>query len=190
MSIKGDIEELKNTWPLLSPLTKIFLVASLCVSALSVSSIADSIFKFRGFLRVGIDFYREFVAPIFSLLFEYLGLVFDAAIIDNFVFVTFISATLIRTAFVYRAGWFSISINLFVWFTYVYLIFQTKPQSLGIVFGFLTAIVLLAILPSLLGNLRKTKTASVYRISVLNIIATMLLVCIVAAISEALTKPL
>lgn len=58
MAIHDDWEELKGLWGKCSAPTRIFLLVSFVVSCLSIASLADHVFAFKGFILAGIEFYR------------------------------------------------------------------------------------------------------------------------------------
>ncbi len=58
MGLIEDAKSATQIWGTLSPLGKVLLLGGFVTSALSVGSLADATFKYRGFLSVGIEFYR------------------------------------------------------------------------------------------------------------------------------------
>lgn len=69
MSIKSDIAEVRDLWSNATVLTRTVLILSLFLTISSVTSIADVVFEWRGFIRTAIDFYRFAIRdPIAYLL--------------------------------------------------------------------------------------------------------------------------
>ncbi len=68
MSLWGDLNELRDQWRSLSPLARVIAATLFVVSLLSVSSIADSIYSFRGFLGNAVAQYRGLTSPLVGWL--------------------------------------------------------------------------------------------------------------------------
>jgi hypothetical protein len=67
MSIKSDYDEILNTFGKIGPLGKLFLIISLFFSVSSITSLADKIFEWKGFIQAALTAYRSyFVNPITS----------------------------------------------------------------------------------------------------------------------------
>lgn len=62
MGLQDDLQTLKRTWTSLSLLGKIFFGASFLCSTASVASIADVVFSFKGFIVEGTRFYHQCTA--------------------------------------------------------------------------------------------------------------------------------
>lgn len=71
-SLEDDIKQIKKAWPKLSGIARIAMAISVLISVLSVSSIANGIYEFRGFLQTGLELYRVCTAPLGALV-EQLG---------------------------------------------------------------------------------------------------------------------
>ncbi|WP_133468279.1 hypothetical protein [Paraglaciecola marina] len=68
MSLFGDGKETKNLWTKATTGEKWFLFLSSFLSATSIATLAESIIKWRGFIRTGVEFYDSyFIEPICSL---------------------------------------------------------------------------------------------------------------------------
>ena len=61
MSIQSDIDEAKKLWNNSSLFTKILIGVSLFLTVSSVTSLADTIVSWRGFIADGLEFYRSWV---------------------------------------------------------------------------------------------------------------------------------
>jgi len=96
MGIQGDFNELKKAWSSFSPLTKVFFGAIFFGSCLSVSSIADGVFKLRGFIVTAIDFYHSLVQPLTAFIAEYVGLDLGQGQVDGIILMTLITTSIIR----------------------------------------------------------------------------------------------
>ena len=67
MGLKGDFEELTKSYKNVSNPSKIFLILSFFISVSSIASLADTIFKWKGFIADLLLFYRGFVVePIIN----------------------------------------------------------------------------------------------------------------------------
>ena len=188
MGLKGDINELKKAWPHLSLLTRLLLLLSVLISILSVSSLADSVYKFRGFIVLGIDFYRAFIFPYLDTLITFFNIRLNSRELDTTVFISLITGTLIRVMSVYKVKGAGSAIG--VWLVYMYLMFDEKLPPQAVAFGYMMAIAFMGVAPLMLKKLRGSEVALVYRVSTAFILFIMVLVCGTAAISEGLTRSL
>lgn len=68
MSLKDDFEKLKEKWAALTLGWKIILSIMMISQALSIASIGDSVFAFKGFIVQGIEFYHWVTDPIVAML--------------------------------------------------------------------------------------------------------------------------
>ena len=68
MGIVEDFESLKSKWSSLSLLTKVIFSLLLVLSFLSIASLADHVFKLRGFIVEGLNFWSAFTAYFVDLL--------------------------------------------------------------------------------------------------------------------------
>ena len=68
MGFVDDFKRYKYYWENFSTGTKIFLTISFIWQIISLSSISDSIFRFRGFISIIIDFYHDLLSPIIKWL--------------------------------------------------------------------------------------------------------------------------
>ena len=87
-AFKDDFDKLRDVWSELSLEWKIITAFMLSMQMLSIASIGGSILKFKGFILIGIGFYRTFTQPLVDL-FVYFGLEFlDRDTVDGCVFIT------------------------------------------------------------------------------------------------------
>jgi hypothetical protein len=84
VGIAEDFYGLKNQWSKLSFLTRIVFVFSFALSLLSVGSLADSAFNFKGFIIYGIEFYNAVTEPIKVLLSNIFQIEIDRIVFDFF----------------------------------------------------------------------------------------------------------
>ncbi|MDG1751930.1 MAG: hypothetical protein P8I03_09760 [Thalassotalea sp.] len=70
MGIAEDFYGMKYQWSKLSISTKIFFIFSFSLTVLSIGSLADSIFAFKGFIVDAIVFYDSAIDPIWKFLSE------------------------------------------------------------------------------------------------------------------------
>lgn len=63
MGLQDDWKELKGAWGNLSALGKVVSVTSFAGSVLSIASIGDSVYAFRGFIGNTLDYYRTIFEP-------------------------------------------------------------------------------------------------------------------------------
>ena len=68
MAIRDDWVGLIASWGKLSPILKIVAVVLFVMSALSIASLADSVFALKGFIAAAINFYRTVASPIVAFL--------------------------------------------------------------------------------------------------------------------------
>lgn len=69
MGIHGDIEETKKLWSHASFPTKALLIVFTFLNFSSITSLADTVFKWKGFILDGVSFYQKWVRnPISEIL--------------------------------------------------------------------------------------------------------------------------
>ena len=68
MAFKDDVESLLKDWHDFSTEWKLISMTMLVASILSLGSLAENVFKFKGFLVVGISFYQELTRPVVEIL--------------------------------------------------------------------------------------------------------------------------
>lgn len=84
MGIKEDFQKLATSWRKLSTIWKTVLGALLVIQFLSLASIANSVYEFKGFIAAGINFYQAVTEPLL-ILFRFLKLnFFSRELLDSF----------------------------------------------------------------------------------------------------------
>lgn len=84
MALKEDIEKFKNSWESLSIEWKVILTIMTLIQILTIGSIGDAVYNFKGFLVYGVEFYQTLTDPIFNYLLTYLNLeLLNREIIDT-----------------------------------------------------------------------------------------------------------
>ncbi|MDO9333363.1 MAG: hypothetical protein Q7T57_02435 [Dehalococcoidales bacterium] len=74
MGLKGDLDEAVKDWPKSNRLIKAWLVFSVFFSTLQLASLSEAVFKWKGFVLDGVNFYREwFTTPISKATAEFTG---------------------------------------------------------------------------------------------------------------------
>jgi len=93
--IKGDLQLLWGTskWP-----TKLFVLVSLFMAISSVTSLADTVFKWKGFILEGLKFYHEWIqAPAIHLL-KLIGVALTPSQVDSIILLFLVTYAFIRAA--------------------------------------------------------------------------------------------
>lgn len=189
MGLQGDLEELKQAWPNLPLTFKVFLLVSFILSCFSITSLADSVYEFKGFIREAVTFYQETISPVFTNILSYLGLAVSQAKLDVILFITLVSTSIIRADFLYRNRIEVTLIDFITWFGFVYLAYHTPDKAVyGIVYGYYGVVIFFAALPSIFHPLKKYKSILSYRLALTNVLAVLFLVSIAAALSEGLNR--
>ncbi|HAS8483992.1 TPA: hypothetical protein I7753_21265 [Vibrio vulnificus] len=100
MGIAEDFESLKTNWSSLSGTSKVLFLASACFSFLSIASLADNIYKMKGFLAETIEFWRWICSYVIEIT-KYLGLSLEQWQMDYWaiICIVFIPYTISRWAF-------------------------------------------------------------------------------------------
>ena len=197
MGIQGDFNELKEAWSSFSPLSKVFFGATFLGSCLSVSSIADGVFKLRGFIVTAIDFYHSLVEPLTRLIAEYIGIIL----------MTLITVSIIRANRVLWLG--NVKAELLQVLSWalmmggiIFLDDGSGRVSRILISLFVIIILSVAAYPRMVfkvaevaslgkwryGRRDELDLMRAYRLAAINIFAVLLLVASVAAISEGLTR--
>jgi hypothetical protein len=69
MALVSDLEEAKKMWKNSSFSARAFIVISTFLAVSSITSLSDTIFKWKGFILDGLNFYREFIRfPLCELI--------------------------------------------------------------------------------------------------------------------------
>ena len=193
MALQDDWKVRKSMWSKCSPGGKLFLVVSFILSCAAVSSLADGIFQFRGFILTAIEFFRLPINHLIEVLNSYWDLVVKRSTVEMFVLNSLLAAsfstalnvffkpTLTRYVFIVIYVMFVSTLDYQDWS------FRDAPRPENLPYYFYA--VLLASL-SIGGFLMPGKTvearqtASIHRLAVGYILTILLLVAAIASISE------
>ncbi len=74
MDLHKELEEFKELWSNRTPLGKLALSMSFILSIMSVGSLADTVYSFKGFIVYGFKFYRDLSEPIRIALSNFIGI--------------------------------------------------------------------------------------------------------------------
>lgn len=205
MGVKGDIEEASKLWKRSSLFTRLFVVVSVIVSSSSIASLSESIFKWKGFILEGLEFYKNYLVDPFRSYAHQIGLDFTVKDTHALVILSFAYSGMIRwtLGMTWRSMQVRIEIVLlisFMFFTTVYglpgqgeeilklsLLLYISPLAI-----FTTNEIITRLLPV---NSEYKKTASKMRLDALKAmyswaILSAFLVLIFAAVNIGLDKPI
>lgn len=82
MSLYSDLKE-KVQWNELSTINKVLYGVSLLFTVSSVTSLADVVFHWKGFILDGVHFYRDYIRSLFSVITLPFDLHFDPNMLDG-----------------------------------------------------------------------------------------------------------
>lgn len=198
MGMRGDFNDLKEAWSSFSLLTKIFLAGSFLTSSLSLASIADSVFKLRGFIEMAIAFYHSLVEPLTALIAEYIGLDLVQGQVDGIILVTIITTSFIRVnriLGVTKETFFWVCLWV-AWVGLIIIIDDGSGFPSIFMSGFYMTMIFLvgllsAVNPIWIGMFLpqfSPRDVVVFRLTAINILAVLIFVAVVASISEGLTR--
>jgi hypothetical protein len=201
MAIQNDFEELRSAWSRLSLLGKIFFGGSFLVSVSSIASIADIAFKFRGFIVYAIEFYRMTTMPIMETLHSWTGIKLEQFQVDLFVYLALITFCFVRAQWLKKQPC-DYKFHYSLWHLAIILIlfssnkFTPSVYQVAAVFIFVVGLPLIPIIAPFItqkhGQYKQSETWKVDRqiakLAVLNIVAVLLFVAIIAGISDGLTR--
>lgn len=207
MGLQDDWNELKKMWGNCSLATRIFLAVSFFLSCASVSSLADGVFQFRGFLQTAIEFYRIPIDYIVEVLYINWGWFIPPSAADTFVLICLFEASRIKVGGGFQKGWlYEIAIITFLAFFIMFMEYITYDPTLVISFapGFLVVMsgifFYLGFVHPVAGQTKRAPAFKkieiapgdrrMFRLVLGNILTILFLVAVVAAISEGLTRPL
>lgn len=97
MGLKSDLEEAKKMWVNSSLLMKLFIITSLFITTSSMASLSDAIFKWKGLILDGIDFYHNYVADPAIQLLALIGLQYSPLDVNVFILVSLYAGSYFRT---------------------------------------------------------------------------------------------
>lgn len=204
MGLADDFNGLKVLWGNLSPIAKVFLGASFLVTALSIGSLADAIFEFKGFVVGAVTGYRAVVAPIIEWIEVYIRLEISQQLFDLVVSVTLVVVAQDRALFKEVTEGVEIDIPILASFglsaVVFYLLFLGVVVFMASLTGYVVATVFFAISwPTVFivrPFIKRIFRRNFSKDDVLDLRAGMyilsiyLFVAVVAAISEGLARPL
>ncbi|MCR9252397.1 MAG: hypothetical protein NXI20_18375, partial [bacterium] len=99
MGLLGDIEEAKKHWKQSTKLYKLIVIFSIILATSSLTSIADIVFKWKGFILTGILFFRTYVSHPIRQLFSFLGLHFSDIQTDVLILTSLAFGSVLRAVF-------------------------------------------------------------------------------------------
>lgn len=184
--LSKDIREIANTWGELSPIGKVTTITLSLLSLMSIASISDSVYQFKGFLASGVDLYRAITLLVFSPLLEVIDLELSQSQIDSLVVLSigcgasineslktdFPSLIIVDLFFISVAGFLAINLTS-----------GTEYFTAGIILAWAAMGFAPIALPSL-----PVYNPQNYRNIIQNLAFYFLIVCILAGISEGLSR--
>ena len=187
MGIISDLEELKGIWPKLPFTLKVFFVITFALSCLSIASIGDSIYQFRGFINVAISFYQSHISPMVINLLSLVDIKISQTQADTMLFISVINASLIRAN--YFCKYYHFTADVLTWFLFMWLTYKTPDNAVfGLVYGYLGIVIFFAFLSIVAQRFAQFKILATYKFAAVNIIGVLLVVGIIGAISEGLSR--
>jgi hypothetical protein len=199
MALQDDGNERKSMWSNCSPGGKIFLAVSFILTCAPVASLADGIFQFRGFILTAIEFYRIPINYVIEALNSYWDLAVKRSTVEMFVLNSLLAASFSKALNVFFKPTLTRYAVIVIYVMFVTILdyqdwsFGDAPRPVNLPYYFYA--VLLASL-SFSGFLMPGKTeqarqiVSIHRSAVGYILTILLLVTVIAVISEGLTRPL
>ncbi len=201
MTIKEDWAQLIAGWKKLSPIGKLVGAVLFVMSALSIASLADSVFALKGFIAVAIGFYHTFAIPIAAFLSGLLRFNIEQELFDLIVAAILINTATTKAAFaevvqnnvpVPRLAYFMHqAIFLAAWIVAAIVLFLISPTG-----GLLVATVSFPLwwlvrgfVMSKVFKRKQTFEERVDRRTSVYIFTVYTVVAILAAISEGLARP-
>jgi hypothetical protein len=195
MALKDNSYEHKGMWNKFSTDGKIFFAVSFILSCASVSSFADGIFQFQGFLETVVEFYRVPVDYVIELAGSYWGLAMKRSTVEMFVLNALLAASFSKALSVY----FKPGLTRYALIV-TYVLFVTildyqdwsfgdapRPENLPYYFYavlFASLFISGFLIPATSDQARQT--ASIHRFAVVYILTILLFVAAIAIISEDL----
>ena len=110
MGLKGDIDEAKELWRNASPLMKLVIGVSLFLTVSSVTSLADVVFEWKGFILDALEFYRSWIADPVRRIARAFGLNYTRPEVDGLLVLTLLIGSFARyfagTSLDFAGTWF------------------------------------------------------------------------------------
>ena len=175
-----DAESLKAKWPSFSLLGKVLLFTLLMLSFLSITSLADHIFKLKGFIAEALSFWLVITSYIVDLL-SFINVSIQSWQLDFLVVfgIAFFPYVFERWKILPISRRFRLIITLSIYIIFPFIVSQSTATYTAIYLYIVTLIICL--LPP--------RTAS-FNFIAIRMVTPPILVAIVAAISEGLYRPL
>lgn len=130
MGLLGDIDEVKLFWKTASLPTKIVLVVSTFLALSSITSLSEAIFKWKGFISDGLEFYYLYVSKPVRELLSFFGLIVTETKADYAILII-----------LFYSGWFRV---LFDWGKEVG--YKNHSFIMMVVLRFVTIVMLLIVI--------------------------------------------
>jgi hypothetical protein len=191
MGVKGDFDELRKIWPNLSTPLKIFLTVSFILSCLSITSIANAIFQFRGFIEAAVDFHQSYITPILYYLLSLLGVELSQIKLDAILCISLLFSSLIHSNTCLKT--YPVSVDYLGWFLYLVLILVDKLSDSAVymsVYAAYAVVFMRAAIPYIFQNLKPPSLYKSSQIAALNIFSVLMCVGFLAAASEGINRTL
>ncbi|MBC8754849.1 hypothetical protein H2O64_09220 [Kordia sp. YSTF-M3] len=99
MGLLGDIDELKNKWKNASLSLKILVILTSFINLNAIASLSETIFKWKSFILVGIEFYNSTIIEPIKTLLEFFHLNLSETLINLIIVNTMIYGSLLRLLF-------------------------------------------------------------------------------------------
>ena len=190
MDVIKELQEVEKLWGNRTLIGKLFLLFALFLTFASVGSLADSVFKFKGFLADGLSFYNEITTPARQFLSEIFHLKISKTKQDAFVIICMYAGILLRIPIYFdqREGVYGILSILLA-------ILSTVGSSFVFVYLFGPQLGLILVFPMIpfiheLTLSKEFKLTKVSRLIFLCILMIYFIIACIAAISSGLAKPL
>ena len=190
MGIKDDFEGLTQTWKTLSAPIKVFLAANFLVSSLSIASISDSIFKFKGFIKAAVEFYQLCTGMVLGFLTKYVYIDLVQVQIDVIILFLLFGGAFYRSLIKYNVGGRVKYWSGYTVFLSIYIVVMAAPGTgIEMIIGYFFSIMILAtIYPLLHSNIVSSKIVAINKAALLYIYAIFIFIGVVAAVSDGLSR--
>lgn len=189
MGLLGDIKEATENWKEKNLLFKVISVFAFFLAVSSITSLADIIIEWKGFIKDGINFYQNHISNPIRELFSYSGLSYSSIDIDCLIVIGLAFSTLARGEYLScryekspkKKFYLSISLQILMYLFFLLLYgYRDNDWEDSFFVACFTSLMLLS--PFLYSN------KGVYRREALIIpLSALLVVLILAAINKGLT---
>lgn len=190
MGIAEDFYGLKGQWSRFSRTTKVVFILSFALTILSVGSIADSVFRFKGFIVYGIEFYHSLLEPVGLFLSRVLWFEIDKHDLELCVLVGIcIRVALINDSEIVKRSGLGQLIPafgyLFVLWSFAFILDLIMEYTIAILISYPLATFALGFLEN-----KNNRVTPMMLVKVGYFLIVYLVVACIAAISEGLARPL